>query len=319
MKERIILKDICKSNALEDLLVYHASSSENEIWFYLNDKEYVVGRDNNNGTFSIKFEEIQEEIQEEKHENKSTLNLTKQFIKEKGFLKFFLVSIIISALVFILTVVPIITTIVSKNNIFISLLLINLINFFLELIFTLFFRYRPKSESLKSKHSAEHMMVNFLNKNKRLPKNEKELKETSRFSIDCGSKKDMKLLVKWFNMDIFMAIEIYILCIIEYSYLKLGVKNCEEVLLLEVIILAIYLAIFYGAKVLNQKYNNKLKFIIKPIENMLTYIIQCANTTKKVKDKDLILAYYVAKSWLQIAYLQFYIEDNNIFNESKES
>lgn len=70
--------------------------------------------------------------------------------------------------------------------------------------------------------------------------------------------------------------------------------------------------------ILLHKYKN-LEFIINYIEDILNYIVQCANTTKNVKDKDLVLAYYAAKYWLKVVYPEFYSEDNNIFTKSKES
>lgn len=48
----------------------------------------------------------------------------------------------------------------------------------------------------KSKHSAEHMMVNFLEINKRLPKNIEEVKKYSRFSSECGSRKLIEGIVE---------------------------------------------------------------------------------------------------------------------------
>ena len=37
-------------------------------------------------------------------------------------------------------------------------------------------------------------------------------------------------------------------------------------------------------------------------------------TTKKVKENDFKLAYYAAKSGIQIAYLEFYSEEDDIFD-----
>ena len=56
-----------------------------------------------------------------------------------------------------------------------------------------------------------------------------------------------------------------------------------------------------------------LDFIIKPIKKVLTHIAQCANTTSKVKDRDIIFAYSVAKPWLQVVYPEFYNENEDIF------
>ena len=56
-----------------------------------------------------------------------------------------------------------------------------------------------------------------------------------------------------------------------------------------------------------------LDFVIKPTKKVLTNIAQCANTTSKVKDRDIILAYSVAKPWLQVVYPEFYNENEDIF------
>ena len=79
MGERFNLKSIWKSNAPEKLIVFHASSLEDEIRFYFNDEQYVVARDNKDGTFSIKCEEIQE-LENDKQDNESTLTYTKKNI-----------------------------------------------------------------------------------------------------------------------------------------------------------------------------------------------------------------------------------------------
>lgn len=139
----------------------------------------------------------------------------------------------------------------------------------------------------------------------------KEIKEASRFSIDCGSRKKIRGATEDFVQSIFTVI---IVCSIIYPVSQ----NCKNGLLLGIIFLVIYSIIFYVMWILLHKYKN-LEFIINYIEDILNYIVQCANTTKNVKDKDLVLAYYAAKYWLKVVYPEFYSEDNNIFTKSKES
>ena len=55
MGERINLKPIWKSTNPEELLVYHASSLEDEIRFYLNQTQYIVAKDNKDGICSVIF------------------------------------------------------------------------------------------------------------------------------------------------------------------------------------------------------------------------------------------------------------------------
>ena len=154
--------------------------------------------------------------------------------------------------------------------------------------------------------------LNNLKKNKRLPKSMKEIKETSRFCVDCGSRKKIRESTENFITSMFSAIIVF--CIEQLIF-----QNYQNELLLGIIFSVSYIAIYYGVWILIHKYN-KLRFIIKPIENMLNNIVQYSNTTKKVKNNDLQLAYYVAKHWLQIVYPEFYSEDDNdIFNESERS
>lgn len=311
MGERVNLKSIWKSNAPEKLIVFHASSLEDEIRFYFNDEQYVVARDNKDGTFSIKCEEIQE-LENDKQDNESTLTYIKKNIKDKAFLKFLAFTIGISFLIATLMSVSTIAIIVLIDNILIRLLFINSMWLFMQVFLVVILECKFTSQPLQSKHSAEHMMVNFLEKNKRLPKNMKEIKETSRFCVDCGSRKKIRESTENFITSMFSAIIVF--CIEQLIF-----QNYQNELLLGIIFSFSYIGIYYGVWILIHKYN-KLRFIIKPIENMLNNIVQYSNTTKKVKNNDLQLAYYVAKHWLQIVYPEFYSEDDNdIFNESERS
>lgn len=307
MEERFNLKSIWKSNDPEELIVFHASSLENEIRFYFNDEQYVVARDNNDGTLLVKCEEEKKTEQN----NESTLAYIKKNIKDKDFLKFLACAIGSGLLISILIVALSIILAVVINNTLIYLLFMNFLFFFIQVIIVVTSEYKTTSPSIKSKHSAEHMMANFLEKNKRLPKNMEEIKKTSRFCVDCGSRKKIRIATEDFVQSIFTMI---IALIISYFV----TRNCKNEILSGIILLAIYLATSYGIWILIHKYN-KLKFIINPIENMLNNIVQCSNTTKNVKDNDLQLAYYAAKYWLQVVYPEFYSEDDDIFNKSEES
>lgn len=308
MGERFNLKSIWKSNDPEELKVFYAGSLEDEIRFYFNDEQYVVARDNKDGTFLIQCEATQE-LENDEQDNGSILTYIKKDIKDKAFLKFLAFVIGISFLIFTLMFVSTIAIIFLIDNILIRLLFINSIFLFMQVFLTVMLECKFTSQSLKSKHSAEHMMANFLEKNKRLPKNMKEIKETSRFCVDCGSRKEIREPTENFIAGMFSTIMVF-------GMEQLIFKNYQNGLLLGFIFC---IAIYYGVWVLIHKYN-KLRFIIKPIENMLNNIVQCSNTTKKVKTNDLQLAYYAAKYWLQIVYPEFYSEDDNdIFNGSEKS
>lgn len=303
MGERIyFLKGIWKSINPEELIVYHASSLEDEIRFYLNENQYVVARDNKNGTCSVILEEEKQEPQNEKQNTEGILD----YIKRNIFISF-VFSLIISFILCIVLFTPLI-------DIF-FLLLVNSIHYLLiNILFVATHEYIFTSQSLKSKHSAEHMIVNFLQQNKRLPKNLKEFQKSSRFSIDCGSRKKIREFIGNFIQSIFAAIISIVLSILYFKITKTD-------LLSHTIFAITYFIIFYGIGILIHKYH-KLNFIITPIENMLNNVIQCFNTTKKVDNRDLQLAYYAAEEWLQIVYPEFYNEEdaeNNIFSESNEN
>ena len=60
-------------------------------------------------------------------------------------------------------------------------------------------------------------------------------------------------------------------------------------------------------------------FVINPIKRALTNIAQCGNTTKNVKDKDILLAYRVASVWMQVVYPEFYKKDEDVFMKNYSS
>lgn len=302
MEERFNLKSIRKSKDLEKLKVFHARSLEDEIRFYFNNGQYVVARDNKNGTFSIKYEEAQE-LENYEKDNESTLTYTKKNINDKGFLKFLAFAIGISFLIGILITVSMIAITFLTDNILIKLLFINPMWLVMQVFLVVILELKLTTQSIKSKHSAEHMMVNFLKKNKRLPKSMKEIEETSRFCINCGSRKKIQEPVENFVQNILASLITSFIDI-------LASENFQNELMYGIILTATYLISCYGTYILIHKYN-KLRFIIKPIINILNNIVQCSNTTKKVKKNDLQLAYYAAKHWLQIAYPEFYNEDDN--------
>lgn len=311
MEERFNLKSIYKSNDPKELIVFHAQSLEDEIRFYFNDEQYVVARDNKDGKCSITYEET-EELKNDKQDNESTLTYIKKDIKDKVFLKSLAIAIGISFLIAALSMVSIIAIIFLIDNLLISLLFIVSMFLFMVVFLKVIFECKFTSQSIKSKHSAEHMMANFLEKNKRLPQNMKEIKETSRFRVECGSRKKIQDSVEIFVQNILAVI--IAICIDNLAF-----QNFQKGLIYGIIFTVTYLIISYGVWILIHKYN-KLRFIIKPIENMLNNVVQCSNTTTKVRNSDLQLAYYAAKHWLQIVYPEFYSEDDNdIFNESKES
>ena len=291
MEERVEIKSIFKSNNPEELIVFKADSSEDEIRFWFNDEQYVSVKDNYNGTFSINYGENKKEQNDIKNENK--LLIIKENLEEY-----------FKSLFFDLDKVEIF----GFSIIFILLLSIicNILVCLLEIIAILTI-YKNKPISLKSKHSAEHMMCNFLEEKKRLPKDISEIKNISRFTDDCGSRKITIGYISDFIQNVFISL--ISVCI--GSYITQSSKNDMLVF--------IFIYIVIGFIVWILKKSNKLYFIIKPVNKILNNLVQCCNTTRKVEDNDIVLAYYVAKEWMKIVYPEFYNEDEDTFYECDES
>ena len=181
----------------------------------------------------------------------------------------------------------------------------NVIYFIINIINVVIMEAMETAPAIKSKHSAEHMMVNFLEFNKRLPKNIEEVKKSSRFSPECGSRELIKGIAEELIRSIIATVFTVIVSIIVSHLSSNSITNA-----------IVFLATYYFIKFVVGKVITKcgaLDFIIKPIKKVLTHIAQCANTTSKVKDRDIIFAYSVAKPWLQVVYPEFYNENEDIF------
>ena len=219
----------------------------------------------------------------------------------KEFIKLFSITIVIPILGFISVFY------LSKiiDNILVFLIIINIIYFIINIVNVVIMETMETAPAVKSKHSAEHMMVNFLEINKRLPKSIEEVKKSSRFSPKCGSRELIKGIAEELIRSIVATIFTVIVSVIVSHFSSNTVTN-----------VIVFLSTYFLAKFVVGKAITKygaLSFIVKPIKKVLTNIAQCANTTSKVKDRDIILAYSVAKPWLQVVYPEFYNENEDIF------
>lgn len=293
MKERKSIT-ILKSADPEELLVVHAGSTKDQIRFYLNETQYVSASENDNGEISV---DIGEEV-EEKNE-KSKLTLFKENFKEIFlFSAIFILAGIVAAMLGIY---------ISNlmNNVFIGVFFIFIMFYSVRLVNVIFMEVRTVSATIKSKHSAEHMMVNFLEANKRLPKDMAEIKSASRFSKKCGSRKKVESIVQDF-VKTMLAIMIAIIADIVFSLL------IDNSILESIVVLAIYYLAMYLADVMIKKHE-QMTFVINPIKNVLNNLVQCVNTTKKAEDKDILLAYYSARGWMALVYPEFYNKKEDVF------
>lgn len=294
MGERNKVTSIFKSTDPEKLVVFRASSLQNEIRFYLNDTQYLTAVESKKGC-SIRLGEGKAE----ECNKKSKISIIKENLKE--FIKLF--SIVLVTLILGLTGIFYLGKII--DNIFVFLIIMNIIYFIINILNVVIIETMKTPPVIRSKHSAEHMMVNFLEINKRLPNSIEEVKKCSRFSPECGSRELIKGLAEKFIQSIVATIFTFIVSVVVSHFSSNPVTNVI------VFLSAYFLVKFVVGKAIT-KYG-ALNFIIKPMKKVLINIVQCANTTSIVKDSDILLAYSVAKPWLQIVYPEFYNENANIF------
>lgn len=294
MEERNKVTSIIKSNDPEKLVVFHAASLQNEIRFYLNDTQYLAAVECEEGC-TIRLEE-----EKEKEDNKkSKISVIRENLKE--FLKLF--SIILGILILGFIGVFYLSKII--DNILVFLIIMNIIYFIINILNVVIMETMETAPAIKSKHSAEHMMVNFLETYKRLPKSIEEVKKSSRFSPECGSRE----LIKGIAEELIRSIVATIFTVIVSVVVSHFSSNSATYVIM---FLATYFLVKFVVGKAITKYG-ALNFIVKPIKKVLTNIAQCANTTSKVKDRDIILAYSVARPWLQVVYPEFYNENEDIF------
>lgn len=294
MEERNKVISIIKSNDPEKLVVFHAASLQNEIRFYLNDTQYLAAVEGEEGC-TIRLEEEKEE----EDNKKSKISVIRENLKE--FLKLFSIILGISILGFI--GVFYLGKII--DNILVFLIIMNIIYFIINIVNVVIMETMETDSKVKSKHSAEHMMVNFLEINKRLPKSIEEVKKSSRFSPECGSRE----LIKGIAEKLIRSIVATIFTVIVSVVVSHFSSNSATYV---IVFLATYFLVKFVVGKAITKYG-ALSFIVKTIKKVLTNIAQCANTTSKVKDRDIILAYSVARPWLQVVYPEFYNENEDIY------
>lgn len=279
----------------EELVVFHAASLQEQIRFYLNDTLYISAVECDEGCWI----ELGDESEEKEESKKSTFALIKENLKE--FIKFF--SLVFGIVILTLAGLFYLGTII--DNILIYLFIANIISLITSIVGVVVLESKKTAPCLKSKHSAEHMMVNFLEINKRLPKNMEEIKKYSRFSPKCGSRNLIGGIAENFIQSIITAIITVIVSEIVSCLYDNPIVN------LIVFLGTFYLVSFVAGRLIKKQ--QRMGFIIRPIKKVLTNIAQCATTTSKVKDKDIVLAYSVARAWVQVVYPEFYNQEEDIF------
>ncbi len=293
-----------KDEGEHKITVLEAGSTENEIRFYLNDTQYIKATDGGDKVI-VELDEI----------HAKDIKKKESFIDDiKNNKKDFLFALALTVICFIAVCLTQLAIGILINNSIISSLWFTLSFPVIAVIVLGFLEYKGTTFSQKSKHSAEHMMVNFLEKNSRLPKNFQEIKSASRFSKDCGSRfmtieLTQSTIANVFSVLFSIVIEVTIITIIFHD-----LENVNDVLLIVMSIIIFYTVFFISLKLAKK---GKFNFIINPIQRGLNYFLQCCNTTKKVKEKDILLAFYAAKVWVSIVYPEFYT-DNELYCEEDE-
>lgn len=290
---------VIKASDPEELIVFRASSLENQIRFYINEDTYFVAEETKDKKFSL---DLRKSVPDQNSESKLSFKN-----KLKNLLNALPLIILSSAVVAVITgFFLFLATFI--NSTLLCVFIFNIVWLTAKMICVLVLETKTTSPSLKSKHSAEHMMVNFLEKYKRLPKSIEELKKSSRFASDCGSRKIIKGFTEDFLSFLFGGI---ILIIADYFLSSL----LENIIVYTIILVLIYILGYFLSSIVLKKCK-KIQFVVGAIENLLNNIVQCANTTKKVKDIDLVLAYFAAKAWMLHVYPEFYNEKEDTFVEN---
>lgn len=287
--------------------VIKASSTENDIRFYLNDTHYIKAT---NGGDKVIVEWDEDEIPKETTEEK------KSFLEDiKANKKIFLQSVGIALLiVFVVTLMQVVISALIGNSIASSLCFLLVWPICLVLLIG-GMEYKTTPQSAKSKHSAEHMMCNFLEKNCRLPKNFQEIKSTSRFNKNCGSRKKTIAITEATIANIVSFIGTGIVLAIVLTVIFHNTENINDIAFIVISIVTFFIVYAINLKLAEKGLYN---FIVNPIQLGLNYFMQCCNTTKKVKDIDILLAFYAAKVWVSIVYPEFY-SDEELYCEEDES
>lgn len=288
---------VIKNKNLDKLAVYHACSLEDEIRFYLNETQYISAIEKGEEDIIVG---LMEETDAKKEKQKLKLKKADYF---KLFAIFFVMVIVIGAITIASLLIG-----AYFNSMFMYLVTLNIMMFLFDIIRLLIMEAKTTPPCLKSKHSAEHMMVNFLEKNRRLPKSIKEVRTVSRFCIGCGSEKLIKGITEEFISKMFATLIAAISSIIYLGFMNNEIIGC-------IIFICVYLGVIILIQLLLKKWN-KLNFLIRPVKKALTIIAQYSNTTKKVEENDIYMAYLAAKEWIKLVYPEYYDKTEDTFQDS---
>lgn len=263
-----------------------AGSTSNYISVYINKTQRITVFPKGDNVYEYEF---QEKINEDEETVWNTN--TESFKNDLVYYLFFCSFSIPSAIyVFILLSY---TSISSKLAFIISCLLVIILSciIFLAVEFKVSCMIADKhfNFEVKSNHSAEHMVINFIKKNHQIPKSLEELRFASRFEKNCSSRQyiSQNMLSRIAN---FFVISVLFIILI---YLNLPI-------IFKIFIFLLF--VFIKEKICRP--------IIKSLSTLGSYIIQYkVSTTKNVSDESLITAFIAASIWFHITHYNEYDEN----------
>lgn len=275
-------------------MISHAASTSNYISIYINKTQRITVFQKGNNIYEYEF---QEEVLENKDEDeKIKCNTNAQWLKHftKVVINYFLdfiFTLFLATLVFkLLIYAPISLELVAIISFLISILLI--CAYYLALEFIIPCKIIKKDFDFKtaSNHSAEHMVINFIQKNYQLPSNLSELRLASRFDRYCSS-------YRYLHQDSLAHIASYFV-----TYVL-----CLLLIFMDFpILFNIFIFLIFGF--IKDKICSP---IIECLSTLGSYIIQYkVSTTKNVSDESLITAYIAANMWFHITHYNEYDENN---------
>lgn len=302
IREKII---VIPKYAGDKIIVRLAKSLENQIRFYLNDDLYVAATEQQDGRkykVSIGSETMKAiEKEDGKHPNSDSKKEKRRRTK----------LIILQILVSFAMYIGMMIALAIIGNWRFSLLITSLTMLLIGIVNNAIFNLAGTNKKLRSKHSAEHMMVKFIEANNRMPVSIAEVKKYSRFSLECGSRFYVQSKAEIFSICITTAVITIIFSIIIQSLFP----NSGLVLIISMLV---YFVLLFLMMKLSEKNKKILEKIIRPIKNILIVINQLTLTTRNVRDQDLVLAYLAAREWMIIVYPEFYDRerDDTIWREN---
>lgn len=283
MEERNYEIRFVKSKDPNKLTIFHATSYDDHVSVYVN-KNQCFSCYEKDEKFLILF---QNEEDDRSAENPEFKKMGAKYIKITNIFR--MISII--TIVFISLVI---------KNFYLLVFLYNIVIFLSLYIRTVIYYELAFSETLKRHHSAEHIMVNFTMENMRLPRSiEEARKNASRFSKECGTRELIE------NIG-----EIFLISIISF-FISFLFMNTIPLNLSKISFLGTYALFFIILKLVKQE--SLIKVMIEKFNLILSYGIQCVNTSKKsnIQDVDLKMAYYVVKAYVQAVYPEFYEKNDD--------